>query len=251
MKIAAAQIASKEGPEASNLEEHYRLIRLAAEQGVQLLIFPELSITGYTREHAAKQSFSPEDKRLQTLKALSVQSKMTLVVGAPIQVKDQLHIGSFILFPDGKQDIYTKQFLHPGEEISYSPSFAYNPHWSFESEKVALAICADIDHPVHAEQAKANGASLYLASIFFSKNGIAKGHSALGTYAKEYGLHVLMSNFTGPHWNTESAGQSAFWNRDGVMLGALDCDSVGLLIAEGEKGNWVVSAEESTLKYGK
>ncbi len=246
MKIAAAQITSTDDPNTTNLEEHYRLIRLAAQEKVQLLIFPELSITGYTRKQAASQSFTPDDKRLFPLKELATQTKMTLVVGAPIQIKEQLYIGSFVIFPDGRQDIYTKQFLHTGEEKYFSSSFAHNPQWTYESEKIALAICADIDHPAHAQQAKANGCSLYLASIFFSKNGIAKGHQALATYAKEQRMNVLMANFTGRHWNTDSAGQSAFWNREGKRLGALKTEELGLLIAERKGENWKTFSLKTT-----
>lgn len=45
--IALAQIATKLGDVNANLEKHLELIRQAVSSGVDLIVFPELSLTGY------------------------------------------------------------------------------------------------------------------------------------------------------------------------------------------------------------
>jgi len=47
MKIAIAQISTRLGDVSANLEKHLDIIRQAKEQGADLLVFPELSLTGY------------------------------------------------------------------------------------------------------------------------------------------------------------------------------------------------------------
>lgn len=47
MNLALAQIATKLGDVESNLEKHLSYIKRAKEQKVDLLVFPELSLTGY------------------------------------------------------------------------------------------------------------------------------------------------------------------------------------------------------------
>ena len=69
MILAAAQINPRSLDIAANLEEHYRLINQAADHSADLIIFPEMSISGYEREHAQKLAVSPEDPRLQGLKS--------------------------------------------------------------------------------------------------------------------------------------------------------------------------------------
>lgn len=45
--IAVAQTCPVAGDVQANLDEHLRLARLAAEEGAQVVVFPELSLTGY------------------------------------------------------------------------------------------------------------------------------------------------------------------------------------------------------------
>ena len=45
--IAVAQTCLVAGNVQGNLDEHIRLARLAAKEGAQVVVFPELSLTGY------------------------------------------------------------------------------------------------------------------------------------------------------------------------------------------------------------
>lgn len=114
----------------------------------------------------------------------------------------------------------------------YASSAEYNPILKIKEEHISLAICADIGHPIHAENASNNKATLYLPSIFFSEKGIAIGHQNLATYAKTYQLNILMSNYSGNTWQIKSGGKSAFWNNKGNKLAELNANDEGLLMIE-------------------
>jgi predicted amidohydrolase len=191
-----------------------------------------MSITGYQREGANECSFSASDIRLEILQQMAVDNKMIIIAGAPLKIGPRLFIGSLIFTADGSTTVYTKQYLHPGEEVSFQSSMIYDPVIEIENQKISLAICADIDHPLHAESACLKGSSFYLPSIFFSRNGIPEAHKLLGEYAKKYSMNILMSNFCGKSWNTVAGGRSAFWNSEGVLVSALDESRPGLLIVE-------------------
>jgi predicted amidohydrolase len=45
--IAVAQTVPIRGDVDANIEQHLRLIRVAAQEQAQVLVFPELSLTGY------------------------------------------------------------------------------------------------------------------------------------------------------------------------------------------------------------
>ncbi|MEO6173665.1 MAG: carbon-nitrogen hydrolase family protein [Flavobacterium circumlabens] len=239
MILAAAQTKPKRGDIASNLLDHYRLIALAAEKGANLIVFPELSITGYERENAAALAFTKDDYRIDHLKELALDHNITIIAGAPIQNESELYIGEFVIFPDNSVSIYTKQFLHEGEDAFFKPSFDYNPMIAIEDQKISFAICADIDHPLHAENAAQKETSIYIASIFFSPNGIPNAYSHLQSYAQQHKMNVLMSNFSGESWGSPSGGKSAFWNNKGELVAQMNDSDSGLLIVEKQGDNWI------------
>jgi predicted amidohydrolase len=238
MILASAQTNPDQKDIFSNLDDHYHLIKVAADNGASLIVFPEMSITGYQREGANECSFSDSDIRLEILKQMAIVHKMNIIAGAPVKIGPRLFIGSLIFSSDGSTTVYTKQYLHPGEEVSFHSSMIYDPVIELENEKISLAICADIDNPLHAECAFLRGSSFYIPSIFFSKNGIPEAHKLLGNYAAKYSMNILMSNFCGKSWNTVAGGRSAFWNSEGVLVSALDEFNPGLLIVENVGDSW-------------
>jgi len=239
MILAAAQTKPTQGDIVENLNDHYRLIEIASEHDVDLILFPEMSLTGYEREYADKLSFTESDSRLNKLRQLAVDYQMIIVVGAPIRINSELYIGSFILSPDNSISIYTKQFLHSGEEMFFDSSFAYNPMIEIEDERISLAICADIENRLHAENAHEAKSTLYIPSIFYTLNGISGAHEKLSQYAKTYSMNVMMSNFCGKSYELDAGGKTAFWNKKGDLIESLDDSHSGLLIIEKHNDLWL------------
>ena len=238
MILAAAQTKPKRGDIDSNLADHYRLIKIAAQKGADLIAFPELSITGYERENAAELAFSKDDSRIDYLRELAIEHNIIITAGAPIQTESELFIGEFIIFPDNSISIYTKQFLHEGEDEFFQSSFDYNPIITIENQKISFAICADIDNPLHPENASKKETSIYIASIFFTPNGIPNAYRDLQNYAQKHKMNVLMSNFSGESWGYSSAGKSAFWNNKGELVGQMNDSDSGLLLITNQNDNW-------------
>ena len=238
MILASAQTRPKRGNILENLDDHYRLVEIASDKGADLIVFPEMSITGYEREQAYLLAFSSNDIRLDKLTRLAVDNKIIVIAGAPILLNSDLFIGGFILLPDSSVKIYTKQFLHPGEEKYYKSSFDFNPIIELENERISLAICADIDNHLHAENAGKVESSIYIPSIFFSPDGIPSAHNLLGSYARKYSMNVLMSNFCGESWGQPAGGRSAFWNNNGGLIVEMNNSSSGLLLVEKRNDNW-------------
>ena len=63
LKIALAQFNTKLGDVQANLEKHLALIAEAREQGANVLLFPELSLTGYVlQDLAVATAIRPHEK---------------------------------------------------------------------------------------------------------------------------------------------------------------------------------------------
>ncbi|GLU56019.1 carbon-nitrogen hydrolase family protein [Dyadobacter frigoris] len=238
MIIAAAQTIPKRGNISENLEDHYRLINLAADNSAQLILFPELSISGYERELAESLEFTPGDSRLDGLRNLAVKKNIIIVAGAPIRQESQLFIGAFIFHSNGSEIIYTKQYLHDGEEVYYSSGVNDCLQIKLDNEAFSVAICADITNPAHPLKAASLNSTIYLASIFYTPNGISTGYKDLQGYSMDLSMNVLMSNFGGPSYGMEAAGRSAFWNKEGDLSGSLERNGEGLLIVRKKQNIW-------------
>jgi predicted amidohydrolase len=238
MILASAQTKPKRNNIDANLFDHYRLIEIAAENNADLILFPEMSITGYEQEDAAAQAFSLNDPRIEKLKALAGKKKIVIIAGAPVLLPTGLFIGSLIFSPNTAVSIYTKQFLHESEIDYFTSSFDYHPVIELRGDQISLAICADIDHPEHPQSAHRTGSTLYLASIFFSPNGIPEAHVKLGSYAQKYSMNILMSNFGGGSWGRPSGGRNAFWNNKGELIAAINNSDSGLLLVEKNNDIW-------------
>ena len=84
--IAVAQTRPVAGDVPSNLDEHLDLARIAASEGAQVVVFPELSLVGYELDLADGLAFSEDDPRLSPLLDLAASRGTTLVVGAPVRI---------------------------------------------------------------------------------------------------------------------------------------------------------------------
>ena len=241
--VAAAQTTPCRGDIAANLAEHVRLIALAAVRDVGLLVFPELSLTGYELDLAPQLAFSEQDGRLDPLRELALSRGMTLIVGAPVRVRERLHIGAFIVSAQGSLDLYTKQRLGafppeanpsgvvpPAEPTLFEPGDR-DPHFSYAEHTAAIAICADIGSPAHPLTAAERGASCYLACTFVIPQDYASDSARLQGYARQHAMNVIFSNYGGPSGGLPSAGQSAIWSAQGELLAQLEPIGSGIAVA--------------------
>jgi predicted amidohydrolase len=238
LTIAAAQSASVPGDVAENLARHVRFAARAAKLGVRLLVFPELSVTGYEPDLAPSCALRADDSRLAPLRDLAGEAGMTVVLGAPLLNPGQKpHIGAIALLPDGSMATYTKQHLHGGEERVFAPG-AGGPTLEVEGATVALAICADTTHAEHAAGAAARGANVYAAGVLITGKGYEADATLMRQYALEHGMAVLMANHSAPSGGWVPAGRSAIWAEDGRLVVASPGTEETLVVARKQNGVW-------------
>jgi predicted amidohydrolase len=176
--IAVGQTRPIKGDVGANLEEHLQLTKVAAAAGAQVLLFPELSLTGYEVGLANDLAFSEHDPRLARLTDAAVSHSIMLIVGAPVRLGSRLHIAAFILDSDGTTQIYTKHRLGafgesarrdgivPPPEGTVFDRGEHNPQVLIGGNIAAVAVCADIGCESHPQQAADRGAKTYLVSMF-------------------------------------------------------------------------------------
>lgn len=239
--LAAAQYSSFPGDVAGNVKTHVRFGNIAAENGVRLLVFPELSLIGYELELAKANPVLPDDSRLDPLRSLAVQAGMTLVAGAPLpDGRGGLYIGAFAFQPDGAVLTYAKVHVHSSEEHVFI-SGPGGPMVEVENAKVALAICRDAAIPRHAAQAAAAGATVYTAGAMITGDAYEHKAALLREYAAEHGMTVLLANYSGKTGGEQSAGRSTIWAEDGTVVASSGGNELALIIGRKTHSTWTGS----------
>lgn len=243
--IAAAQTTPVAGDRVANLEQHIHMVEVAARHGAQLLLFPELSLSGYEPALLKQCLTSVHDPILARLKEAARRHAMTLVVGAPMAPADERnvealpHISALVMGPDGGVQVYHKQHLHPGEERHASAGPTQPFVFEVFGRQCGLAICADVSHASHPKAVREAGATLYLAGMVVSGQGYAADTGLLKSYAITHQMPVLLANMGSPSGGFLCAGRSAFWDEAGCCVEALPGDGPGLLVMDRQQTGWV------------
>ena len=230
MLLAVAQSIAQPGNLAQSIQDHLRLARNAAEQGAQLVVFPELSLTGYRRTLTNADAIASTDRRLQPLQDLADRHAIIISAGAPIATATGLQIGAFSFIPSRGVQRYSKQYLHAGEEVAFTPGNG-GEALLLAGQTVCLAICAEITHPQHAQAAADSGAAIYAASCFITPAGYAHDAALLAGYARTHHMVVLMANYGAATGGWPAAGRSAIWAADGTLLACGPAEGEALVVA--------------------
>lgn len=239
--IAAAQFIATRGDVEHNVRRHVRLASLAAERGVHMIVFPELSLTSYDLDVTTRDALTSDDPRLRPLAELARDHDLILVAGAPIAAADGLCIGALVFHPDGETTTYLKQY----PTVTEQRTFTAGPSGvtiALEDDIVGLAICADVGHVEHARDAAKRGATIYAAGSLISKDGYAAEATLLQRYAVEHTMLTLIANYGAPTAGYASAGRSAVWSDTGELLATAPAEGEALVIAQRARGRWAATA---------
>lgn len=231
MKLCAAQLASLKGDLQGNLQRHLQVVRQAAALGAGLVVFPELSLSGYEPSLARGLAVDSTSSLLAPLQALSDALGIVISVGLPLLAAQGVQIGMPILRPGLPPLLYAKQRLH-SDELRWFVAADEPVVFEAGEHHLAPAICYESMFLSHAEQAHALGADVYLVSVAKTAQGIEEGYAHYPETARRFDMPVIMANCVGPADTFVGAGQSAAWDRQGRLLGALSAGEEGLLMLD-------------------
>lgn len=212
-----------------NLSKHIDYIRRAQQQNSQLLLFPELSLSGYqlgiNTPHVAMFA---SDERLLQLAAVAPQ--MCVFVGFVEKVSPGEYYNAMALLQEGqvqavhrKLNLPTYGGLEEGKLYSRGSQLTHTkiqPQWS-----ASTLICADLWNPalVHCAMLKKpelllspiNSASAVVSDAFSNEQNWLTN---VTFYAMTYGTPVLMANRYGREKNAFFWGGSRIIGPRGEVL---------------------------------
>ncbi|MGR5283945.1 carbon-nitrogen hydrolase family protein [Vibrio maritimus] len=230
LTIAIAQTNTLDLCIQNNALNHIELIKQASVGGAELVVFPELSLTGYALPKLNSIAMKEDDDSLCQLSHVAQAYNIDVIVGCPLEVNsNKPAIGAAYFSRQGQMEYYCKQYLHQGEAKWCTPgskSFVFE----LNGLKLALAICADFCNPQHAIDALDLRADMYLVSALISRSGYNADAEILSSIAKRHHVPVVLSNHVGQTGGWECAGKSAVWDANGKQVATAEPDKQGLLI---------------------
>lgn len=111
LRIGLAQIAPRLGALDDNVERHLEIVERARAERADLLVFPELGLTGYLLQDLNTEvALRRDDERLRRIAAAAGQ--MSVVVGFVERSADeQLYIAAALLEGGALRHVYRKSYL--------------------------------------------------------------------------------------------------------------------------------------------
>ena len=231
MKICVAQTIPVRGDMEQNIQAHIQLIQLAVSNQAGLIVFPELSLTGYEPQLAKELVTDAGDQRLDTFQLLSNKHEIIIGVGLPTRAATGIAISMVIFRPGLPRETYSKNWIHADEEPYFVGASCFTGLLGGEA-RIAPAICYELSVPEHAAQASKNGAKVYIASVSKTTGGIARALDRLSEIAHAYSMTVLMSNQAGLAEGEVCAGMTSVWNNKGSLVEQLDGTQEGILLID-------------------
>lgn len=218
MKVAIAQTAPVLGDVAANLEKVRSFQLQAKDQGAELLIFPELAMTGYALGHRmADSALRRTDEVFCEL--LGYSRDLPLIVGFVERSPRGRIYNSAALLDDGEVvHVHRKVYLPTYSVWEEQKHFARGKRlevFSYRGFRIAIFICNDFWYPSMAYLAACDDADVFCIIANSSLDGEGTNPRAwdllLRPPALLYGAYVLFANRVG-----EEAGAS-YWGGSSII----------------------------------
>jgi len=167
IKLALCQISSKREDKEANLQKIENLTLKAKQQGADLAIFPEMSLTGYVvLDQVYELSESVPGPSVARVEALAKKTGIHVVFGMPElseKSKGTIYNTAVLVGPKGLIGKYRKMYLPTHSVFEEKRYFrtGYEPA-AFQTEigNIGLTICYDVFFPEVFRLARLKGAQL-------------------------------------------------------------------------------------------
>ena len=252
VRVAAATPVVHIADPKANAEEHLALIRQAGEQGVDLIVFPELSLSGYAIDdlHMQAALMDEVERQVDVIAEAADEAGLVAVVGAPIRNGDALFNCAVVIgggavlgvvpktYLPNYREYYEKRWFAPaasrredavilgGESVDFAPGLIFEatnrPGFVF-----AVEICEDFWAPLPPSTRAALAGARILLNLSASNIVIGKADERAVLCASQSARTLSAYAFAASGWG-ESTTDLA-WD------GQATIHELGAKLAEGPR----------------
>ncbi len=247
--VGLAQIRPRLGDLRGNFDRVRRAIGDGVSAGIDLLIFPELALTGYfLKDMVPEVALSLDAPEILALRRLS--ERISLVVGF-VEASDDARFYNAAIYLEGGE------ILHRHRKV-YLPTYGLFDEYRYFARgdrfrafdtrfgRMGLAICEDLWHPSAPYLMAMDGAQALLCISNSPLRGVsqAEGPDAmltwerlLRTYAQLFGQHVLYAHRVGFEDGVNFWGGSMVIGPSGRLIARADPFEETVLTARLDPGD--------------
>ncbi len=234
MKIAAAQLTCIPTDVTANAARATALAARARDEGAELVVFPEFTLTGYELEALTTDPSlwmsGADDPRLDGLRSAGTAVAVNVALRTPHPLPA---IATLVYDADGAHlTTYAKQHLYQHEQGAFTPGTT-DGRFELGGIRFSLGVCFDNHFPDLPARGAADGCRVHLASsLYGTGDGITERATVYPAMAKEHGLYVVLANHVGPAGPWTGCGGAAVWAPDGALLAEADAHTQTVTTAD-------------------
>ncbi|MBQ9673538.1 MAG: NAD(+) synthase [Ruminococcus sp.] len=212
VRVAAAVINTTVADTKKNTQEHIKMMESASDANVDITVFPELSVTGYTCQDLFFQSelLRSAVESIKVITEKSAEFKGIFIVGAPLECRGQLYNCAVVIsagdilgivpktFLPNYNEFYEKRWFSSGSELDESTAnFPFKElasvgrcvfdagHFTFGVE-----ICEDLWTPVPPSSMLTLSGAEIILNLSASNALIGKGEYLRSTVKQFSGSNI-------------------------------------------------------------
>jgi omega-amidase len=237
MKIAVAQISCSLGDAEANLSKVRDFSRRAKEVGAEMIVFPEMTDTGYSMPVIQKHADEWNSGFVASLQEIANQLSMAIVSG--VSERDGSSIYNSQVLVDAKGDIvakYRKTHLYAvppvEEQTCFTPGNEFTT-FSLGGLQFGFSICYDLRFPeLYRKLATDQNVGAFVISSAWPFPRVEHFRTLAMARAIENQSYVVASNRVGKDDDLWFCGNSAIIDPRGVVIAAASADREELIHAD-------------------
>ena len=232
LTIALAQIQPALANINVNLQKHLQYMRTAAEQGAQLILFPELSLTGYyLRDLVHEMGMTIDSPPMLEIRELSRELDLDVMVGFVEETPRYGHYIAAAYIGQGEvKHVHRKVYLPTYDQFDDGRFFKQGDHIrAFDTRfgRVGMLICEDFWHVSASYVLWMDGAELMLFHSASPGRGVDQRDTLsterhvngyMQVYSRLYTTYVAHCNRVGFESGEIFWGGSAIFDTSGEQM---------------------------------
>ncbi len=223
LRLALAQINPTVGDFEGNVSRIVSYIDESVKAGAQIVVFPELAITGYPPEDLLLKPQFIEDN-LNALKRVQKKVKDIIAIVGFVDRKDDIYNAAAVMYNRKLIDTYHKMYL-PNygvfDEVRYFQAGTRCPIYKIGDTCFGITICEDIWYPEGPTRIQALAGAEVIININASPYRIGKGkfrENMLSTRALDSIAIIVYLNTAGGQDELVFDGDSMILDQNGHII---------------------------------
>lgn len=237
MRIAAAQIACALGDIDANVRKMRDFASRAKEGGADLVVFPEMTDTGYSMPVIQKHAKPWTEGAVPQLQEIARELAIGIISGVSERDGASIYNSQVSISANGEIVAkYRKTHLFSPPPIEEHKCFAAgNELVSFAAAglRLGLTICYDLRFPeVYRTLARQEAANVFIISSAWPFPRVEHQRVLATARAVENQSYVILSNRVGKDDRVAFCGSSAIIDAYGVVMAAASADREEVIVGE-------------------